>query len=70
MTQTVSWFFGFYNRDGGHALTAAWFHTLGPRLTLAAEWLQLHDQLAARAQVHEPLRAAERQLQLALRLEL
>jgi hypothetical protein len=70
MRQTISWFFGFYNRDAGHALTAAWFHTLNARVTLAAEWLQLNDQLAARAQIGAPLRASERQLQLALRVEL
>jgi hypothetical protein len=70
MRQTVSWFFGFYNRDSGHALTAAWFHTLGPRLTLMAEWLELRDTLASRAQIAAPLGASERQLQLGLRVEL
>ena len=69
MRQTVSWFFGFYNRDRGHALTAAWMYAINPRLTLAGEWLQVSSTLASRSSVAEPRSAVERQLQLGLRLE-
>jgi len=69
MRQDVSWFF-FYNRDRGHALTAAWQYTINPRLTLTSEWLQVSSTLASRGSLGEPLHAVERQLQLGLRYEL
>jgi hypothetical protein len=68
MRQDVSWYF-FYNRDRGHALTAAWLYTINPRLTVIGEWLQVSSSLAMRAAVAEPSHAVERQLQVGLRFE-
>jgi hypothetical protein len=69
MQQNVS-YFDFYHYDRGHALTLAWLYEFNPKLTLIAEALQVKSDLASRAWLGAPESARERQLQLALRLEL
>jgi hypothetical protein len=69
MHQTVS-DYGFYNENQGHAAMLAWSYAFNSRLTLTAEALRVQSELASRAWIAAPLAAVERQLQLALRLEL
>ena len=62
--------FGASNSDRGSAWTAAYTRELSTRASLTLEQLWIRSRLPLRASLGEPVLAAERQLQLALRLEL
>jgi hypothetical protein len=69
MHQDVT-YFGFYNFDAGRATTLAWCYEFSPRVSLIVEGLQLKSELGSRLWIGAPVAATERQLQLALRLDL
>jgi hypothetical protein len=69
MHQNIS-YFGSFNFDNGHAATVAWSYQLNSRLTLIAEALRVKSDLRSRVSIGASVPATERQLQLALRLEL
>jgi hypothetical protein len=69
MNQNIS-YFGALNSDRGHALTVAWVYEFNPGFSLIAESLQQTSDLSSRRWVGAPVAARERQLQLALRVEL
>jgi hypothetical protein len=58
------------NSDGGNAWTAAYGYQFSERWSLMAESLWIRSRLPSRARLGAPVQASERQLQLALRLEL
>jgi hypothetical protein len=62
--------FGIFNSDDGSAWTAAYGYEFTSRLSAMLEGLWIRSQLPLRAASGQPLSASERQLQLALRLEL
>jgi hypothetical protein len=68
MHQTLS--DNFYNTDRGHAWTFAYQRELNKHWSVVLEALQIDSRLALRAQIGEPVAARERELQLALRLQL
>ena len=69
MMQQIASSFGFYNRDRGHAWTAAWQYAFHPHWSVAVEALEIRGELARRVAFGVPPAATERQLQLALRYE-
>jgi hypothetical protein len=69
MHQNVG-YFGGLNFDNGHAATLAWSFEFKQRWTLIAEAMRVRSDLGSRRWVGAPVPATERQLQLALRLEL
>jgi hypothetical protein len=69
-TSHVASTFGFSNSQRGSAWTAAWTLELSPRTSVAMEGLWLRSRLPARAALGAPTNASERQLQLALRMDL
>ncbi|HEY1724464.1 MAG TPA: hypothetical protein VGF89_03500 [Steroidobacteraceae bacterium] len=60
----------FFNRNRGHAWTLAYERDLSRHWSVALEALQIDSSLASRSQIGEPVNAAERELQLAVRLQL
>jgi hypothetical protein len=60
----------FFNNDRGHAWTFAYERELNKSWSVVVEALQIDSRLAARAQIGQPVAAVERELQLALRLQL
>lgn len=60
----------FFNDDRGHAWTLAYQRDLSRHWSVIVEALQIDSQLATRAQIGEPVAAVERELQLAVRLQL
>jgi len=58
---------GFRNWDDGSAWTLAWLHDFNDRWQVALESLWIDSTLTGRVQLGEPVRAAERQVQLAVR---
>jgi hypothetical protein len=68
MHQTLS--DDFFNNDRGHAWTLAYQRELSKSWSVVVEALQIDSSLAARAQIGEPVAAVERELQLAVRLQL
>jgi len=60
----------FYNADRGHAWTIAYTRQFGSHWSVLLEGLQIDSRLAARVFLDEPVAAVERELQLALRLDL
>jgi hypothetical protein len=69
MHQTAGTAF-FNNNDRGHAWTLAYQRQLNELWSVALEALQIDSALAARASIGEPVAAVERELQLAVRLDL
>jgi hypothetical protein len=59
-----------FNNDRGHAWTLAYERELNKSWSLVLEALQIDSSLAARVQIGEPVAAVERELQLAVRLQL
>lgn len=55
------------NDEDGHAWTVAYAVTLGDSAHAIAEWVRVESDRAVRAQLGDPLRAAEDQLQVAVR---
>ena len=68
MHQTLS--DDFFNSNRGHACTLAYERELRHAWSVVLEALQIDSTLAARVQIGEPLAAVERELQLAMRLQL
>jgi hypothetical protein len=68
MHQTLS--DDFLNTDRGHAWTFAYQRDLDKHWSVVLEALQIDSRLALRSQIGEPVAARERELQLALRLQL
>jgi hypothetical protein len=68
MHQTLS--DDFFNNDRGHAWTLAYERELSKSWSVVLEALQIDSSLAARIQIGEPVAAVERELQLAVRLQL
>lgn len=60
----------FLNSDRGHAWTLAYLRQLNATWSIALEALQIDSSLASRVSIGEPVMAAERELQLAVRLDL
>jgi hypothetical protein len=58
---------GFHNWDEGDAWTLAYLHDFNDRWQVALESLWIDSALTGRVQLGEPVRAAERQVQLAIR---
>jgi hypothetical protein len=56
--------------DHGHAWTFAYEREVNQHVSIALEFLQIDSRLAARADFGLPESAAERELQLAVRLQL
>jgi hypothetical protein len=69
MRQTVT-LFGFYGADDGHAWTAAYAYQIDDRWSVMLEDLQIDSEMPARRSLNEPVAASERELQLAVKLEL
>jgi len=59
-----------FNNDRGHAWTVAYERELSKSWSVVLEALQIDSSLAARVQIGEPVAAVERELQLAVRLQL
>ena len=68
MHQTLS--DDFFNNNRGHAWTLAYERELSHAWSVVLEALQIDSSLAARVQIGEPVAAVERELQLAIRLQL
>jgi hypothetical protein len=60
----------FFNTNRGHAWTLSYQRDLSRHWSVALEALQIDSSLALRSQFGEPVNAAERELQLAVRLQL
>jgi hypothetical protein len=60
----------FFNSDRGHAWTFAYERALNRSWSVILEALQIDSRLAMRATIGQPVAAAERELQLAVRLQL
>lgn len=69
-TDQVATTFGLNNSDHGSAWTAAYTRELSPRASVVLEKLWIRSRLPLRVALGEPVTVSERQLQLALRLEL
>jgi hypothetical protein len=69
MQQTES-LFGFYGADDGHAWTAAYAYEINRHWSVAFEDLDIYSDMPARASRNLPVAVSERELQLAVRLEL
>jgi hypothetical protein len=61
---------GFYNTDRGHAWTLAYERELSKSWSVVVQALQIDSRLGLRAAIGEPVAASERELQLAVRLQL
>ena len=59
-----------FNNDRGHAWTLAYERELSKSWSVVLEALQIDSSLADRVQIGEPVAAVERELQLAVRLQL
>jgi hypothetical protein len=68
MHQTLS--DDFFNNNRGHAWTLAYERELSKSWSVVLEALQIDSSLAARVEIGEPVAAVERELQLAVRLQL
>lgn len=60
----------FFNNDRGHAWTLAYQRQFTNHWSVVVEALQIDSSLAARVQIGEPVAAVERELQLAIRVQL
>jgi hypothetical protein len=60
----------FFNSDRGHAWTLAYQRELSMHWSVVLEALQIDSRLALRGLIGEPVTARERELQLAVRLQL
>ncbi|HEY6452349.1 MAG TPA: hypothetical protein VIX87_07100 [Steroidobacteraceae bacterium] len=60
----------FSYNDHGHAFTVAYEREINRHLSLALEVLQINSSLTSRLELGEPAGATERQLELAVRLQL
>jgi hypothetical protein len=69
-TRQVASAFGNFNNDDGSAWTAAYGYRFSPRWSAMLEGLWIRSRLPLRRALGEPVFASERQLQLALRLDL
>ena len=61
---------GFFNSDRGHAWTVAYERELNKSWSVVVEALQIDSRLGLRVAIGEPVAAVERELQLAVRLQL
>jgi hypothetical protein len=68
MHQTLS--DDFFNNNRGHAWTLAYERELNKSWSVVLEALQIDSSLAVRSELGEPVAAVERELQLAVRLQL
>jgi hypothetical protein len=69
MHQTQS-LYGFLGADDGHAWTAAYAYEFDAHWSVMLEELAIDSEMPARRSLNEPIAASERELQLAVRLEL
>jgi len=69
-TRQVATAYGSYNDDDGSAFTAAYGYEFSTRWSVMAEGLWIRGRLPLRRALAEPVFASERQLQLAVRLDL